>query len=76
LSTFRVILQATSPYILSYREAVCKALYFLKRCQNPDGGFPLKIGLKSSHTTHSGDILLGLAELMKWLSKIGVEIKR
>jgi len=76
LSTFGVALQATSPYILSYREAVCKALYFLKRYQNPNGGFPLKIGLKSSHTTHSGDILLGLAELMKWLSKIGVEIKR
>jgi len=64
-STFGVALQATAPYVRAYLSHVHRALAFLKGLQSADGGFPLKIGLPGSNTTHSGDVLLGLAELLR-----------
>ncbi|RKY76354.1 hypothetical protein DRQ00_08870 [candidate division KSB1 bacterium] len=62
-ATFGFALRATAPYLSIYEEQVHKTLRFLQQHQNPDGGFPWKIGLKSSDTAASGETFLGLAEL-------------
>jgi len=66
-STFGIALAATAPYLKLFKENVYKTLVFLKKHQNPNGGFPRKIGLEKTDNVASGEILHGLAELIKAL---------